>query len=156
MNNIEPFWEEKNWGRVMHVFASDEVATSCLKVESGQCCSRHYHAQRANMFAVVDGVIAIEEWQYSWKIRGGEESTEWKLIKLLRLSKGMSHTVPSGVWHRFRVIESGTIVETYWCDMKGGHLSHEDIVRDTIGGPDPVEGIIREFANFYGYDRGRI
>jgi len=114
--------EEKCWGSVIHVFASERAATSCLWVKAGFQCSRHYHEDRANQFTVMSGRIKVEEWPRE----GGVTTT--------MLSEGETHTVPSGRVHRFRVLESGQVVEVYYPD-NGGTVRLDDIVRLDEGGP---------------------
>lgn len=123
MNNER---EIKCWGSVIHVFASDHAAISCLWVEAGHQCSRHYHVDRANQFTVMSGCIEVEEWD----IMGDMITTV--------LSAGGTHAVPSGRIHRFRVLESGQVVEVYWCDFVNGNekkVRLDDIVRLDEGGP---------------------
>lgn len=115
--------EEKVWGRVLHTFVSEHAAVSYLEVKEGFRCSRHCHKERANLFAVVDGRIVVEEW-----VDVG--------VRRHDLIGGMIHVVPSGVLHRFRVIESGHVVEVYWPDRPGGKVRMDDIKRLDIGGRD--------------------
>jgi len=114
--------ETKCWGEVIHVFASDHAAISCLWVNAGFQCSRHHHVNRANQFTVMNGRIEVEEWHDDWGVR------------LTTLRTGDTHTVPSGVVHRFRVFESGQVVEVYYPD-NGGKVRLDDIVRLDEGGP---------------------
>ncbi len=117
-------FEKKAWGSVAHVFTSDKAATSWLRVTAGTRCSRHFHRERVNSFAVLSGVILIEEWGPGLRA----ETT--------RLEAGQSHSVPSGVVHRFRVLESGEVVEIYWPDKDGGRVRIDDIERFDEGGRD--------------------
>ncbi len=111
-------WEDKIWGQVWHIFNSDQSAVSHLQVEKGHCCSRHKHLERANMFAVISGVIEIEQWN-------GDLGT----MMVRKLVPGDTCIVPSGIIHRFRVIESGQVIEIYWPDVSGGKVQEDDIVR---------------------------
>ena len=122
-------WEKKCWGKVLHVFKSSNAAVSHLKINRGFRCSKHKHKFRANLFAVVTGVVLIEEWVVDDEDWDGSEHRETSL------QSGQVYVVPSGVWHRFRVIESGTMVEVYW-PVRDGFVSMDDIVRMDEGGPD--------------------
>ena len=117
--------ETKVWGTVQHIFHDeDRAAVSYLEVNAGFRCSTHTHAWRANQFSVISGRIIIEEWDSNNKI----VST--------MLYSGESHTVPSGVTHRFRVLESGVVIEVYWADTIGGAVLLDDITRFNEGGKD--------------------
>jgi len=119
---FQPKSEIKVWGKVLHIFSSEHAAVSCLEVKKGYQCSRHSHRERANMFCVQEGAIEIEEWN----------STGSRLSTML--GPGSSYVVPSGILHRFRVIESGMMVEVYWPDVEGGKVRSDDIERLDTGG----------------------
>lgn len=116
-------YERKVWGEVAHVFASDQVAVSHLRVMRGYRCSRHFHRHRRNSFAVLSGSIAIDEWTRTGQF------TETLLMP------GRVHTVPAGVTHRFRVLSSGQLIEVYTPDC-GGSVRLDDIERLDEGGED--------------------
>lgn len=116
-------YEKKCWGECAHVFASDHAAVSHLLVRMGYRCSRHVHKHRANAFNVLSGEILVEEWGPGLR------------AETIRLIPGRSHTVPSGVLHRFRVVKSGEVIEVYWPD-NGGVVRLDDIERLDHGGID--------------------
>lgn len=120
-------WEQKVWGQVWHLFASDQSAVSFLQLVRGTRCSRHKHDERANLFAVISGKIEVEEWIGQYRT-----ATE--------LDAGKVYSVPSGIFHRFRVLESGQVVEVYWPDVKGGKVRLNDIHRLDEGGMDIERG----------------
>ncbi len=132
-----PQWEEKNWGRVMHVFSSPHAAVSCLEVTAGQQCSRHMHRERINQFMVLEGSIVVEWWDVEWR----EPLLIGKHIKAL--TPGKTCCVLDNVWHRFRVIESGRVVEVYW-SAPNGKVAVEDIRRFDVGGGFDMEELRRE------------
>jgi len=113
-------WEEKCWGEVWHLFHSEHAAVSYLKLNAGFRCSRHYHAERANQFVVISGRIMVE-----W-------GTELECCT--ELGPDEAFTVPSKILHRFRVLESGVVIEVYWPDVPGGKVRQDDIVRFDEGG----------------------
>lgn len=124
---MEIKWEEKVWGRVRHLFHSDYASVSHLEVKAGFQCSRHKHSFRINQFTVLSGEVVIERWLY----RNGEA----ELLPEVRLKAGDSFSVPAGMFHRFRVIESGEMVEVYWPQREGLFVSINDIIRLDEGGP---------------------
>lgn len=120
-----PRWEKKCWGWVWHLHVSDEVAVSFLMVEKGYRSSWHKHRQRTNMFAVIAGEVLIEK-----DAKVGNIMTN-PITKYL--ASGQTYTVPPNVYHRFRVIESGMMVEVYTIDAK---VKLNDIERLDVGGSD--------------------
>ena len=52
-------WEQKSWGQVQHIFASDHAAVSCLCVMAGTRSSIHFHSQRFNLFSVMTGALVV-------------------------------------------------------------------------------------------------
>jgi len=122
-------WEVKAWGMVRHLFRSDQAAVSYLCVNRGTCCSRHLHQHRANQFVILSGKIVVEEW-----LPEQNPVTEQPKQRVL-LTPGSIHVVSSLVPHRFRVAESGQVIEVYWPD-RGGKVEFSDITRFDVGGPD--------------------
>lgn len=125
-------WETKVWGSVMHVFKSDEVAISVLRVNKGFRCSRHLHELRRNQFDVISGKIEVWEWTDERDIR---QNPLRPMIRSLMIA-GDRIRVGSGRPHLFRVLESGIVVEIYSADK--GHVSIDDIVRFDEGGKDEL------------------
>jgi len=116
-----PRWEDKIWGKTLHLFYSPYAGVSYLKVEKDSWCSRHIHKERANIFISISAILEVEEQD----LDGNETIT--------LLEPGDSYEVPSGVLHRFKVLESGDVVEIYHAD-RGGIVSFEDIHRKDVGG----------------------
>ena len=116
--------ETKIWGTVRHLF-DDDASVSILRVNAGFCCSRHYHIHRWNRFDVIRGCIAVI--MYGMNLNGD-------LIvmsrQVLRASEG--YPVPPDIIHRFEVIESGIVVETYWT-TDGSPVQADDIKRIDVG-----------------------
>ena len=111
----------------MHVFSNEHAAVSLLTVVHGFRCSWHSHDKRVNAFHVVTGCIVIEEYLDSGKIRK------------TKLTSGRSHIVASKIVHRFRVLESGNVVEVYYPQSADDVVCLDDIHRVDVGGPDVVD-----------------
>jgi mannose-6-phosphate isomerase-like protein (cupin superfamily) len=116
-------WETKCWGACRHVFHDDDVAISYLRVNAGFRSSWHSHADRWNVFTVTSGELRVER-------RNG-----WGALHEVRLFPGESWAVPCGVLHRFRVVKTGTVVETYF-SLNGAPVRLDDIARIDSGGKD--------------------
>ena len=123
---FKPFREKKCWGNVLHVFADDHAAVSCLEVVAGFCCSKHKHAERANLFALHSGCVVIET-----QLFGHFEKSGRVTRNILRA--GSTLYVCSRMWHRFLVMESGQMTEVYYPD-RGGKVDIHDIKRMDEGG----------------------
>lgn len=117
--------EDKVWGEVTHSLTPDAM-TSILRVNAGFRCSSHCHVHRWNQFQVIHGKI---------RILVGKKSPLDTFVETYQtiLGPNMMVQISPGDYHRFEVIESGVIVETYWT-MPGQDLSMHDIVRLDEGG----------------------
>ena len=111
--------EQKIWGSAWHLFHSEQAAVSLLEMKQGYCCSRHYHKDRTNLFALLSGCVLIQRWV-------DDKLQEVKLLP------GEIDIIPSGVLHRFVVCKSGEMIEVYWPDH-GGLVMLDDIVRLDVG-----------------------
>lgn len=129
-----PRTEDKNWGRVTHIFHSAHAAISVLEIKAGERCSQHIHWERANQFAVLVGSIVVEWWD-----RTLDGAKDMKVV-----TAGNSYSIHSRVRHRFRVIQSGWLVEVYWPDRLHGRVRLDDIERFDTGGPDDLDELRRE------------
>lgn len=119
-------WEEKVWGRVQHVFVDEHAAVSELEVVEGFRCSIHFHHHRINQFVVTEGKIEVVEF-----------SNQVLVSRRKMLDPGDIYIVTTGVWHYFRVLESGRVIENYWSDGSGP-VSIDDIERFDTGGKDDL------------------
>lgn len=115
--------EEKVWGRVAHVFV-DNYMVSVLEVVKGFRCSKHSHRHRHNVFEVISGALKIV------CIKPGVDCTKDEYIVL----PGKAFFVEPGIVHWFEVIESGVVVEKYYC-TDGTQPDVNDIDRIGVGGP---------------------
>ena len=122
---MTPDREAKVWGSVIHLF-DNSVSVSILRVEAGHCCSRHWHAKRWNRFEVIRGCIDVII--YSLNADG-----DLIVISRQRLRAADGYPVPPNMIHRFEVVESGVVVETYWT-TDGSDVCQDDIHRIDEGG----------------------
>lgn len=129
-----PKWERKAWGLVCHEFYNDEVGLSRLLLDEEYRCSRHYHEERSNQFTVIEGSVCIERWPIGLD----------KPKKMKVLAEGDSAIVSAGIFHRFRVIRGGSLIELYWPNVVGGKVRFNDIIRYDKGGPDDPAELERE------------
>ena len=116
-------WQTKCWGLTRLIFHNDHHSLHELMVVAGFQCSKHRHADRANSFYVDSGSLQILTY----------EDASPKHAEFHHVSAGERFEVPSGVWHRFQVLESGRVFETYWPD-RGGIVRLDDIEREDVGG----------------------
>lgn len=116
-------YEDKIWGRVRHIFSSKHSAVSHLQVKAGFRCSRHYHHERENLFAVLSGEIEVTEYH----------DDDVQIVT--RLREGDIHEVEAGVLHQFRVVEDGEVIEVYSPAWPDAIVQINDIVRLDEGGP---------------------
>lgn len=137
MDVFTPFWErDKAWGQVLHCFSHPNAAVSLLDVRRGKRSSIHYHAKRHNDFVVEAGVICVESWP-GLRVHGSLTVDRLPEPKQEILRAGDTCSVPWRVLHRFRVVESGRVVEFYW----GTNVRLDDIERLDVGGHDDLKGI---------------
>lgn len=134
-HDFQPVPEQKVWGTACHCFVDERAALSQITFLAGHRCSRHVHRERANLFQITSGALVVETWRSELKPSGPK--------RMALLLPGNTLAVPSGVWHRFRVVEDGEGNELYWPD-RGGAVSADDIYRWDQGGPDDLAELRRE------------
>ena len=128
-------WEEKVWGRVMHIFSSEKAGVSYLEVVKGFQCSRHFHKQRVNAFAVISGKLLILEWL---PIESDECNPDrFSSPRQTILSSGQTYSIPTFVDHKFCVLKSGVVVEYYSPEHDWDRVQIDDIIRKDEGGEVP-------------------
>jgi len=146
--NMSPEWADKNWGKVRHVFNDDGFSFSDLRVVAGERCSLHFHEERANTFQCVDAQLIVEWWgptnqcsrqdPLGWQY---EETNRYFLHPLespmqsILLGEGACLVIEPMIWHRFRVVKPGTLLELYFA-QPGKTVRLDDIIRFDKGGPD--------------------
>jgi len=109
--------EPKIWGERWMVREDSTHTTNILTLKAGYRCSWHRHTCKYNLFAVISGVVEIDA-----ERNGCRTTTE--------LYEGQALTVEPGVWHEFRVIEDGLMLEEMYVEY-----DDTDIDRMKIGGP---------------------
>lgn len=108
----------KVWGSTSMLFCKNNVELHRIQGHKDGYCSKHKHEHKYNMFFVERGTLVIEIWK------------EYKLVDETILRAGDSCTIAPGQYHKFTVLEEGTVAfEIYWVK-----LSQNDIVRDEVGG----------------------
>lgn len=120
-------FEDKCWGTVSHHKVAG-IQTSILSVTRDFRCSNHRHIHRHNRFYVITGKIAVV--QIDPDLGAGDAS----VVDVDFVYPGEYLDIPPGVWHRFEVIHSGHVVETYWT-TDGTEVDINDIERLDEGGP---------------------
>jgi len=120
-----PFYEEKVWGSVWHVFSSPYASFSYLEVQAHRRCSVHKHRERANQFFVLEGSLMIETFDFTDLDSPANQHV---------LTAGQVYTVGSEVWHRFKVLQAGRVVEVYFPDRENAICRLDDIQRYDEGG----------------------
>ena len=93
--------EEKVWGDTLELFRNNTTSTHYLGIEEGGYCSEHRHAQKRNIFFVIEGELEITEWY-------GKQVSK----TVLTPPSGI-FTIPPGVWHMSRALTYVVCVEVY-------------------------------------------
>lgn len=119
---IEQQWQQKPWGWTCPLILADSFELWTAHVLAGGYSSRHWHDKKWNRLACRDAVIVVRWWD-------GHEGMRERVVGF-----GEHVDVPPGLAHRFEVIQSGRIWETYW-----GECNPQDIVRvDSNGWRPPI------------------
>lgn len=92
--------EEKVWGYTTELFRNNTTSTHYLQIQEGGYCSEHRHAQKGNIFYVIDGELEIVEWY--------EAAREIMLTP----TSGI-FIIPPGRWHMFRARTYVECIEIY-------------------------------------------
>ena len=109
-------WISKPWGWTLCLYADDRFELWTAHVLAGGYSSLHHHDLKANRISCRDATLAV-----------------WVNDVATIVNPGQHIDIPAGVPHRFEVLESGRIWETYT-----GQCHPQDIVRrDTNGWKPP-------------------
>ena len=110
----------KVWGTTAEVFRNNMASTHYLEIKKGGYCSEHRHAQKANIFYVLEGELEI-----IWWYGGQQHRVVLKGIDRCRFR------IPLKQWHKFHALTNVKCIEVYDYEYDG-----EDIKRRTEGGLD--------------------
>jgi len=108
--------ESKVWGERWLIRQDSTHATSLLLLKKGYECSWHSHQTKFNLFVVLNGRVEIITEQLDGPAT-------------ISLTKGECFTTRPGEKHKFRVIESGSMIEEMYVEY-----NEEDIQRENVGG----------------------
>ena len=113
---------EKIWGNTTELFRNNTTSTHYIEIDKGGYCSEHKHAQKTNVFYIIEGILEVTIWDDS-----GSYVTE------LRPEIGYVNTlhIRFGQWHKFHAVTNVKCIEVYEYLYDG-----EDIERRTVGGMD--------------------
>lgn len=147
---FNPFWEKKVWGHVHHIFACPQASVSYLAVQAGTRCSIHYHEDRFNQFYVLAGRIVIEVWDdlldpVDFTADMVEKPDKRIVLDAGRSFAGRLAAVGPKRLHRFRVLASGNLIETYWA-LPYKSVRYDDIRRFDEGGFDDQTQLKKELG----------
>jgi quercetin dioxygenase-like cupin family protein len=130
--------EGKVWGQTIPLLQSTGVEIHRINIELGGYCSKHAHQSKFNAFYVISGKLEIKRWKEyklidsTWLNAGDLEIRRWKEYKLIDstwLNAGDLSIVPAGEYHQFHAHQETEALEIYWAE-----LSHNDIIRENVGG----------------------
>lgn len=108
----------KIWGCTSKLFSKNNVEVHRIEGSRGGRSSMHMHTTKWSMFFVERGKIAVEV-----------EKTDYDLTDRTILGAGQSTILKPGEYHRFEVLQPGTVCyEIYWVE-----LDPNDIVRRDVG-----------------------
>ncbi len=105
----------KIWGTKNRVFENKQIEVDILELYGDTMCSMHKHAEKANYFYVISGVVQIV--------------TE---LGDVYLTSGDDFMVPAGLTHQFRPLFDSIMLEVASVDE--GYINKEDIFRFCQGG----------------------
>ena len=102
----------KIWGFSSNIFLNECVQIDRIDIEKGQCCSKHYHKYKYNLFFVEKGSIIVYRWENEIKTA-------------TKLDVYDSIIIDPTIYHQFEAIEKSIVYEIYYTK-----LNNNDIVRD--------------------------
>jgi hypothetical protein len=112
-------WQQKPWGWTLPLCLSPTFELWSAHVLAGGFSSLHWHDLKTNRIACRDATLRIA------MVIDGVEGYR-------TVGPGDLIDLPPGLMHRFEVLQSGRIWETYW-----GHCHPQDIVRVDANGWKP-------------------
>ena len=110
---------EKVWGWTTELFRNNTTSTHYLEIKKGGYCSEHRHAQKSNIFFVIEGTLEISKWF------DGQRQT----IEIDHIPRWNSSMIDPNIWHKFHALTHVKCIEVYEYLYDG-----VDIERRTVGG----------------------
>jgi len=107
----------KAWGETTEFFRNALVSAHHLSIKKGGFCSEHKHAQKYNLFYVLQGKLKIIIWR--------DKTTK----DITVLGPGQSTAVSPDFYHKFEAMTDVECIEMYQV-----FLEDPDIERRTEGG----------------------
>ena len=99
---------KKLWGVDELLLSRNCVEVHRMELIKGTCSSRHVHAIKHNLFTVFSGEVMIELYE-------PQKDDVLEVYQEIRLEAGDSYEVEPGIWHRFVVMDEGTVaIEIVW------------------------------------------
>lgn len=108
----------KVWGTTCPIEQNASLEFHRIEIKAGFECSKHCHQHKFNGFMVESGELEIHVWK-----------NNYDLVDITVLKSGEYTKVPPGEYHKFVCKQDTICYELYWSE-----LSHDDIVRETVGG----------------------
>jgi len=115
----------KVWGETSLIHANGVLEFHRIAITAGGHCSKHKHDYKWNGFYVENGELVVKVWQ-----------KDYDLVDETRLIRGDFMQVKPGLYHSFEATENTVAFELYWAEF-----SHDDIVRETVGGALSERGV---------------
>lgn len=115
-------YQSKDWGSNVKLGVYNGVSVWHGFVEQCGKCSIHHHVYHANEIAAINSVLCIEYF-----------NDDLHIINSVIIGHKQSVVIPSRSIHRFRVLESGAIMEVYWVDRHDAENNSDfDIIRHSL------------------------
>lgn len=112
-------WLQKPWGYTRCLYSNQAFEFWDAHVIAGGYSSRHFHDLKWNRLASRDAVLLVRLW---------DDVGERQVI----VGFGEFIDIAPGISHRFEVVQSGRLWESYW-----GRCDPQDIVRVDANGWRP-------------------
>ncbi len=93
---------EKVWGQTTELFRNNTTSTHYLEIKKGGYCSEHRHAQKSNIFYVIEGEFEV----VFWDVDGEKRS----IIVTLEME---AQTLLPNTWHKFKALTDVKCIEIY-------------------------------------------
>lgn len=105
-------WQQKPWGWTACQFAGERFQFHQCHVLAGGFSSLHRHSGMWNRIYCRDAIVEIDLPDMPQR--------------MIRVNPGKIADIGPGTWHRFRVIKSGSLWESYWGDCDLSDIERKD------------------------------